>query len=209
MLKLMPKVEIEKIGSGRKHVLIVDNKSAHLHALQKIVREKIANVTYRLEVTREVTQEHVEWADLVILSGGSGLSIEKNPLTFRRLVSMVIEAEKPLIGICLGAEAIGVFYGAELSYIGVRRVGNIAIYLKDHFARQVSLPERIIVYEFHRWRFESIPPPLVCLASSKDGVEIFRHKKEQIWGMQFHPEARRKNNGGHSIFESIVQQILR
>lgn len=192
----------------KKRVLIVDNKSAHLESLRDLICEKIVNVECLLEGTRDVTPESVAWADLVVLSGGTGLSIEKNPKTFQRLVEKILAAEKPVIGICLGAQAIAVHYGAELVDIGTRRAGNIAIYLNETGTANLRLHERVIVYEFHRWKFDAVPLPLVELGRSKDGVEVLRHKELPVWGLQFHPEVRRRNNGGHNVLESIVQSIL-
>lgn len=209
MSKQTRRAEIVKTASAlNKRVLIVDNKSAHLAALQEIVQEKISGVTCHLEATRDVTTESIEWADLVILSGGTGLSIEKNPKTFQRLIEKVLVAQKPMIGICLGAQAIAVHYGAELVDIGTRRVGNIAIYFDPESAKSLAVKERMIVYEFHRWKFDSVQEPLVEAARSKDGIEVMRHRDQPIWGLQFHPEIRRRNNGGHSILENIIQSIL-
>lgn len=209
MSRQMQKAAIEKTAlAHKKRLLIVDNKSAHLEALQEIIREKISDVEYRLQATREVTDESVLWADLIVLSGGTGLSIEKNPKTFQRLIEKILAASKPVIGICLGAQAIGVHFGAVLIDIGVRRVGNIAIYFRTDAAQELRVKERMIVYEFHRWKIDTVPDPLVEVARSKDGVEVMRHASLPVWGLQFHPEVRRRGNGGHAIFESIVQAIL-
>lgn len=209
MSKQMRKAGIEKTELARKRrVLIVDNKSAHLELLRELICEKIADVECLLEGTRDVTPENVAWADLVVLSGGTGLSIEKNPKTFQRLLEKILIAEKPVVGICLGAQAIAVHFGAKLVDIGVRRAGNIAIYLNDSGIADLGLQERVIVYEFHRWKFDAVPLPLVELGRSKDGVEVLRHKELPVWGLQFHPEVRRRNNGGHNVLEGIVQSIL-
>lgn len=208
MSKIMQKVATAKIALAPKKVLIVDNLSAHLEALKDIIYEKLeGNVEFKLEGTREVTIGHIKWADIVVISGGTGRSIEKNPQTFRTLVEKIITNHKPVVGICLGAQAIAVYYGAELRDIGVRRVGNIAIHLNPVLARLLENKEKFMVYEFHRWSIPEVSDPLVGLAKSKDGVEVFRHKNLPVWGLQFHPEVRRLDNGGHIIFESIIHRL--
>lgn len=210
MSKITRKAVTGKTASAPKNILIVDNQSVHLESLRLIIDEKvIGDINFRLEATRDVTSDHIDWADLVVLSGGTGRSIEKNPKTFKRLVAALVASQKPVVGICLGAEAIAVYYGAKLKDIGVRRAGNIAIYLYPEFASAMDLKERSIVYEFHRWSIPELGEPLVALAESKDGVEIFRHTMLPIWGLQFHPEVRRRNNGGHTILESILQMLIK
>jgi GMP synthase-like glutamine amidotransferase len=122
------------------------------------------------------------------------------------MVDLAKKYRKPTIGICLGAEAIAVYFGSELKEMPVRRVGNIRINLDPGFAEAAGQKGRAMVYEFHKWRIEDVKEPLVCLATSKDRVELFRHKTLPIWGMQFHPEVKRLDNSGHLIFEHILRR---
>lgn len=184
------------------HVLLIDNKSAHLVRLKKLTRQKLGEVKFRLRDPRAMTAEDVEWAELVIISGGTGRSIEKNPLTFRKMVDKLVKAGRPTIGICLGAEAIAVYFGSTLRDIGVRRVGNVRI----HFAPGVLIGGRqsLMAYEFHRWAISEAHEPLIRHGYSKDGIEVFQHSALPIWGLQFHPEVRRKDNGGHILFAYVL-----
>lgn len=197
---VIARIESEPKGVSM-HVLLIDNKSAHLIRLKKLTRQKLGKTIFRLRDPREMTDEDVTWAELVLISGGTGRSIEKNPDTFRRMVDMLVKAGKPTLGICLGAEAIAVYFGSTLRDIGVRRVGNVRVHLES--AVPAVLPEggrSGMAYEFHRWAIDEVHEPLIGLAYSKDGVEIFRHSTLPIWGLQFHPEVRRKHNGGHILF---------
>lgn len=189
-------------------VLLIDNKSAHLIRLKKLTRQKLGTVDFRLRDPREMRDEDVAWAELVIISGGTGRSIEKNPLTFKKMVQRLVTAGKPTVGICLGAEAIAVYFGSTLRSIGVRRVGNVKVHLEaDAPAVNPANDRSFMAYEFHRWAIDEVHTPLVKLAYSKDGVEIFRHESMPIWGLQFHPEVRRRDNGGHILFEYVLDSI--
>jgi anthranilate/para-aminobenzoate synthase component II len=191
-----------------RQVLVIDNQTVHLEALRSLILSKIPAAKIVVEATREVLPEHIAGADLVILSGGTGRSIERNPRTFGRIIELISEYKKPCIGICLGAEAIAVAYGASLVEMPVRRVGNIAIYLNANGEADLGMNSRVIVYEFHKWMVvPSEVTDLEILADSKDGIEIFRHKELPLFGLQFHPEVLRKGNAGHIIFEQLLAKL--
>lgn len=205
----MPNSETAKTASALKHiamnVLLVDNKSAHLELLQALVSEKLSNVTFTVRDPRDMQEHDAETADLVIVSGGVGRSIVKNPETFRRMVSMIARYQKPTIGICLGAEAIAVFFGGNITEMPVRRVGNVRVNFEPGLSSTAVFEhDSFMAYEFHRWKITGVPEPLEVLATSKDGIEVFRHTTLPIWGLQFHPEVRRNDNPGHIIFEKIL-----
>lgn len=188
-------------------VLIVDNKSAHLERLKALIENKLGQVKFLLLDPREVQPRHIEAAELVVISGGWGRSIAKNPKTFQRVIKMLEEQKKPAIGICLGAEAIAAAYGATLREMPVRRVGNIRISLAGKVASAIG-GSSAMVYEFHKWLIEDLPPEIVPLAHSKDGVEVLRHRDLPLWGVQFHPEVLRLNNKGHLIFDYILREVV-
>jgi GMP synthase-like glutamine amidotransferase len=188
-------------------VLIVDNKSAHLTKLQELVHQKLGNVEFVLRDPREMFLDDVLTVDLVVFSGGWGRSIEKNPGTFKRMVNVVVEAKKPAIGICLGAEAIAVHYGTKLIEMPVRRVGNIPLKVADGPLKDTLSKQHVMAYEFHKWLISEVHQPLITLATSKDGVECFKHASLPIWGLQFHPEVPRLGNIGHEIFEYALRDI--
>jgi GMP synthase-like glutamine amidotransferase len=190
-----------------KRVLLINNESAHFERLKELVIEEMGRVQFTICGTKDSCDEQIKQSDLVILSGGSTRSIEKNPGTFRRMVKPIVAFAKPAIGICLGAEALAVHFGGRLVPMPVRRVGNIPIYFSEAFNAELGIGNEAKVYEFHRWLIDGVSSPLESLATSKDGVELFRHTKLPLWGMQFHPEIKRLNNSGHLIFRHALKQI--
>lgn len=187
-------------------VLLIDNKSAHLERLKKLIYEYIPHDAIRQIDTKEVDSQQIAWADLVIISGGQGRSIAKNPGTFGRMIKLVEAHNKPAIGICLGAEAIATYFGHAMTLMPVRRVGNVRLIPATH---ALGLPETgVWAYEFHKWKIEdNKDSELETLATSKDGIEIFRHKRYPIWGLQFHPEVKVRGNVGHYIFGMVLDEL--
>lgn len=190
------------------HVLVVDNNTVHLPHLLDLLSHTMPISRITIETTREVKAVQVRDADLVILSGGTGRSIEKNPGTFKQLIELVVNEKKPCIGICLGAEAMAFYFGAELRSLPIRRVGRIKIALMHPLSAWLNKDEAR-VYEFHKWYMplQDIPE-LNILATSKDGIEIFHHNLLPMWGMQFHPELQTERSDGGQLFAKVVQQCV-
>lgn len=187
-------------------VLLVDNKSAHLERLKALIAEYIDGGRIKQVVPEEIDDKAMQWADVVIVSGGQGRSVLRNRHVFDVMVERIEKFNKPTIGICLGAEAIAVYFGADLKQLPVRRVGNVRIL---PVSNRLAIPEEgMLVYEFHRWMIErDLPDDLEEIAYSKDGVEVFRHKKYPIWGMQFHPEVKIRDNQGYTVFEKLLNEL--
>lgn len=188
------------------NVLLVDNKSAHLERLKALITEYLDGGKIRQIVPEELDDKLMSWANVVIISGGQGKSIVRNKDYFARMVETVERYNKPTIGICLGAEALAVYFGGELQQLPVRRVGNVRLFSQSS---HLGLPEEgVLVYEFHRWVIKTdLPKQLTEVARSKDGVEIFKHRHYPIWGMQFHPEVKIRDNGGHEIFGKVLKEL--
>ena len=185
----------------------MDNKSAHLERLRELIMSNIPGGIIRQLDPRDITDDIAIWASLIIISGGQGRSIVKNPGTFHRLIEIIERHNKPTIGICLGAEAIATYFSGTLSQLPVRRVGNVR--LLPEMPSSISLPQDpLLVYEFHRWviGLDNIGE-LSIDARSKDGVELFHHREHPIWGMQFHPEVYLRGNHGHLIFKIILAKL--
>jgi anthranilate/para-aminobenzoate synthase component II len=209
MSKTTPSSETAKTRSAPKplRVLVVDNKSAHLLRLQALITDVLGEVVFRLRDPRAMVDSDMLWADLVVVSGGWGRSIAKNPLTFVRMVQYCVDHQKPTIGICLGAEAIAAYFGATLTEMPVRRVGNVRIFFEDGVHVAMGLQSSELVYEFHKWTVSGVQAPLVTLATSKDGPELYRHATLPLWAMQFHPEVQRGDSQGHAIFSYVIDQL--
>jgi anthranilate synthase/aminodeoxychorismate synthase-like glutamine amidotransferase len=97
----------------------------------------------------------------------------------------------PLLGVCLGHQAIGVAYGA--SVIRVTPVhGKAAAVHHDRIGAFAELPSPISAARYHSLAIEraSLPPELELTAWSDDGVVMaVRHRSHPVEGFQFHPES--------------------
>ena len=101
--------------------------------------------------------------------------------------------KKPILGVCLGEQAIGEVFGGKLTnlsevYHGVQ--SRIRLTQPDYLFE--GLPEEIPVGRYHSWVVdqEGLPDSLEITAVSQEGyIMAIRHKSLDVRGIQFHPES--------------------
>ena len=168
--------------------VIIDNYDSFTYNLSHMLKELGAEVT----VVRndKFLMQELEPYDKIILSPGPGIPSEAGLLLD---VIRAYAGRKPILGVCLGHQAIGEVFGARLEnlaevYHGVQtegtQLGN------DYIFR--SLPRRIQMGRYHSWvvASDSLPDDLEATAMSDDGhIMALRHRRYDIHGIQFHPES--------------------
>lgn len=98
----------------------------------------------------------------------------------------------PVFGVCLGHQAIGQVFSAEVVRAPVPMHGKISAVHHDGSGVFVGLPDPVDVVRYHSLtlRSDSIPETLVVNARTEDGVIMgVRHRDYPIHGVQFHPES--------------------
>jgi anthranilate synthase/aminodeoxychorismate synthase-like glutamine amidotransferase len=118
-------------------------------------------------------------------------------------------AEIPMLGVCLGHQAIGVAYGGRV--VRARRVMHGKTSRIDHDGRGLfeGLPSPLEVMRYHSLIVErqTLPETLEVLAvSDDDSLEIhaMKHRTHPVWGVQFHPESV-LTNGGKRMLENFLR----
>lgn len=169
-------------------VCIIDNYDSFTYNLAHAARELGAEVT----VWRNDRFALADLAsfDKLMLSPGPGIPSEAG------LMPAVIEtyaATKPILGICLGEQAIGEAFGAQLENLsnvfhGVQT--PVRITAPDYLF--AGLPREIKVGRYHSWVVsrEHFPNSLEITALSPEGYIMgLRHRRFDVHGIQFHPES--------------------
>jgi len=168
--------------------VIIDNYDSFTYNLSHLLKELGADVTVvRNDMFR---LEDLEQYDRIVLSPGPGIPSEAG------LMPQVIKSyagRKPILGICLGHQAIGEAFGAKLLNIGnvVHGVATPAhITVQDYLFK--GLPKDIEVGRYHSWVVDDkeLPQCLEVTSCSDDGyIMSLRHREFDIRGIQFHPES--------------------
>jgi anthranilate synthase component 2 len=168
--------------------IIIDNYDSFTYNLSHLLKELGANVTVVRNDKFRI--EDLEQYDKIVLSPGPGIPSEAG------LMPQVIKAyagRKPILGICLGHQAIGEAFGANLLNIGnvVHGVATPAhIIVQDYLFE--GLPADLEVGRYHSWVVDKngLPECLEVTSRSDDGyIMSMRHKEYDIRGIQYHPES--------------------
>ena len=169
-------------------IVIIDNYDSFTYNLSHAIKALGANVTVVRNDQFEL--KDLEKYDKIILSPGPGIPSESG------LLLDVIRSyanKKPILGICLGEQAIGEAFGGKLINLkdvfhGVQTPVQI---LNDEVLFK-SLPEKLLVGRYHSWVVskEELPECLEITALSEEGYIMgLRHKTFDVHGIQFHPES--------------------
>ena len=133
--------------------------------------------------THQLELSALDSYDKIMLSPGPGIPSEAGKLLD---VIRTYAGVKPILGICLGEQAIGEVFGGRLVNLsevfhGVQTPAHV-----------VMFPDDILVGRYHSWVVDasSLPDCLEITCTSNEGqVMALRHKEYDIRGIQFHPES--------------------
>lgn len=99
----------------------------------------------------------------------------------------------PILGICLGHQAIGAAFGGEITGAAVIKHGKTSMIAHHGEGLFKDLPSPLEVMRYHSLIIQknSIPDELQCVADSMDDGEMMaiRHSARPVFGLQFHPES--------------------
>lgn len=169
-------------------IILVDNYDSFTYNLYHLVRALGAEVDVLKNDAFEL--EELRPYDGILLSPGPGLPAEAGKLMD---VIKTYAGQKPILGICLGEQAIAETFGAELTNLNqVYHGEQSTISLIRHTEIFDHFPEKIKVGRYHSWVVSknNLPSELTITAVSEDGeIMALEHKKYPIVGIQFHPES--------------------
>ena len=109
----------------------------------------------------------------------------------------------PILGICLGHQAIGMNFGGEIKRLENPLHGKTSeiTVLSENSVLFKNLPKKFKVMRYHSLYVDDIPEDLEVTAKSEDGIAMaVEHKSKNIFGIQFHPE---------SIFTEYGKNMIR
>lgn len=169
-------------------IVIIDNYDSFTYNLSHLVKKLGADVTvYRNDAFK---MEQLEQFDKIILSPGPGIPSEAG------LLLDVIKAcagKKPILGVCLGHQAIGEYFGGTLTNLGQVYHGVATpVHLTKPDYLFNSLPDTFEVGRYHSWIVDAstLPECLEATSRSDEGyIMSLRHKEYDIRGIQYHPES--------------------
>lgn len=170
-------------------IVIIDNYDSFVYNLSHLIKELGAEVTVKRN--DQFRLEEIAAFDKILLSPGPGIPEEAGLLLD---VIRTYAGKRPILGVCLGEQAIGEVYGGKLTNLdevfhGVQT--PITLTAPDDYLFE-GLPPQIQVGRYHSWVVDQkgLPDCLEVTAVSEEGyVMALRHRTLDVRGVQFHPES--------------------
>lgn len=175
-----------------KSLLIIDNFDSFTYNLVHLFKPFVKYITVVHPSQFFEPGVYSKHYDRIILSPGPGLPSEIPDLM--NVIHYAIEKNIPLLGVCLGHQAIAEYFGAQLFRREHPLHGqemNMQIIQPDSILFR-SLPSKFQVGLYHSWAIlpSSLSDELIVTAISAEGIIMaFEHNAKPIFGVQFHPES--------------------
>ncbi len=169
-------------------VLFVNNKDSFVWNLVDYVSifepdTVVVPNTISLEEVKKINP------DAIVISPGPGHPA--NPNDIGSCLDIIRESAVPLLGVCLGHQAIAVAFGGEVSHSpsGPLHGKTSLIYHNGNSIYQ-GLPNPVVGGRYHSLAITRLPRELEITAMTQDGIIMgIKHKQRPIFGLQFHPES--------------------
>ena len=185
-------------------ILVIDNYDSFVYNLVQYLAQLGAEVVVRRN--DEATVAGLAGFDGVLISPGPGTPEKAG--TSMAVVAAAAEAELPLLGVCLGHQAIGVVFGAVVDRAPELLHGKTSDVLHAGDGVLAGLPTPFTATRYHSLtvREDTLPDELQVTARTASGVVMaVRHRTLPIEGVQFHPESV-LTQGGHRILANWLIQ---
>jgi para-aminobenzoate synthetase component II len=191
----MSHTEIGETGAMR--VLVVDNYDSFVYNL----------VQYLAQLGAQVTVRRNDEVDLDELDGVDGVLVSPGPGTPERAGSSIevirrsAERALPVLGVCLGHQAIGVAWGGVVERAPELLHGKTSLVHHDGAGVLAGLPNPFVATRYHSLsiRPDTMPAVLEVTGRTDGGVIMaVRHRELPVVGVQFHPESV-LTEGGHRL----------
>ena len=183
-------------------ILVIDNYDSFTWNLVHYLMELGAEV--------EVVRNDALTAREALETGAQGFLISPGPCTPNEagisldLVAACAEAARPLLGVCLGHQAIGQHFGGRVVRGGLMH-GKTSPVTHDGSGVFAGLPSPFIATRYHSLVVEDVPAELLVNATADDAhVMGFRHATLPIHGVQFHPESIATEHG-HALLANFLR----
>lgn len=189
-------------------ILVIDNYDSFVFNLVQYLQQLGADCT----VVRNdaVSPAAASEYDGILISPGpgtpeaAGVSIE--------MIKAAAQIRKPLLGVCLGHQAIAVAYGATVDRAPELLHGKTSSISHDQSGVFAEIPSPFTATRYHSLavRPETLPSELVITGRSESGVVMaLAHNELPIYGVQFHPESVLTEYGHHLLANWLVKCGMR
>ncbi|MGH4027002.1 MAG: aminodeoxychorismate/anthranilate synthase component II [Pseudonocardiaceae bacterium] len=184
-------------------ILVIDNYDSFVYNLVQYLAQLGAECVVRRNDVLEAGD--VGAADAVLLSPGPGTP-ERAGVSMD-VVRDCADQRRPLLGVCLGHQAIGAVWGATVARAPELLHGKTSLVHHDGSGVLAGLPAPFVATRYHSLTVlpETIPDELIVTGRTESGIVMaMRHRKLPMYGVQFHPESV-LTDGGHRLLANWLR----
>ena len=189
-------------------ILIIDNYDSFTYNLVHLIAAHTTE--YRVVRNDAITPDEIRKnrPERILISPGPGRP-EQAGVT--EAVIQQFGAEIPILGVCLGHQAIGRVYGGKVVHAPTLMHGKTSEILHDDKGVFEGLPQNFTATRYHSLVLDpdSVPDSLEVTARTSDGVIMgLRHHEHPVEGIQFHPESILTETGPRIIANWLTEMTV-
>lgn len=192
-------------------IIIIDNYDSFVYNIYQILKSLYSK---EISILRNDRAEPEKISKLdpeaIVISPGPGSPERIEDIGYSRAVVERFYREKPILGVCLGHQIIGLAMGARVRK--ARRIYHGKVSRIRHFGGPLyrDLPEVFEAMRYHSYVIDSPPDTLIVDSVSLDDNEIMgiHHRSYPLFGVQFHPESV-GTNLGRKILGAFIETTRR
>lgn len=181
------------------NVLVVDHHDSYTWNLVHLVAAVTGSLPEVVEHDDPTALDRAGRCTHLVLSPGPGHPA--NPADFA-LGRAVFELEVPVLGVCLGMQALVTAYGGTVERVAPAH-GDVAAVTHDGNGVLAGLPNPVAMVRYHSLAAVTVPAELKVTATADDVVMGVAHRTLPLHGVQFHPESI-LSEGGRRLVANFV-----
>ena len=186
-------------------ILLIDNYDSFTYNLYQYLGELGESIIVKRNDELTISEIKEMNPEAIVISPGPGRPEEAGNCVE---VIQQLHTSFPILGICLGHQAIGYSFGAKITKAEKIMHGKVSEIRHQNKAIFQSFPQNLKVMRYHSLVIEkdTLPAQFEVLATSTDDDEIMaiKHRDYPLYGMQFHPESI-----GTEAGSQLLKQFLR
>lgn len=168
-------------------ILVIDNYDSFVYNIVHIIKE-VGIKDIDIVKNDKIDLSKIDQYDKILLSPGPGIPSEAG-----KLIEVIKQyaTTKDILGVCLGHQALGEYFGMQLKRLKEPLHGIASpIYLQHHDYLFDNVQNYSSIGHYHSWVIDSPTSDLIITAKDQDGnIMAFKHKSYNVRGVQFHPES--------------------
>ena len=188
-------------------ILLVDNYDSFTYNLAHLFGSLGAEVTVLRNDDAALDATAVAASDGVCIGPGPGRPRDAGKTM--EVIDWALAAKRPVLGVCLGLQAIGERFGGDVVHAPALMHGKTSKIEHDQSGVFSRVPSPFAATRYHSLCIDpaTIPSELTVTATSEDGVvQGIAHRTSEVHGVQFHPESVLTSEG-HWIFRNFLDIV--